>query len=173
MRILVACIVLGAVCEARPPRCELRGATCGLQEAVVIDRIVSRTYGEILTLSDVWQALSLRLVDVDPMTTDTVQLALENRRLILREVNRQTVRDPTEAEIASQRATWETRIGAPDRAAALSRAGMDEAALQTWLRNDVRIAGYIERRFASTPGIDRAAAIAAWVSLLRDRAGLR
>jgi gamma-glutamylcysteine synthetase len=50
---------------------------------------------------------------------------------------------------------------------------MDEAALQTWLRNDVRIAGYIERRFASTPGIDRAAAIAAWVSLLRDRAGLR
>jgi gamma-glutamylcysteine synthetase len=56
---------------------------------------------------------------------------------------------------------------------ALARAGMDEAALQTWLRNDVRIAGYIERRFASTPGIDRAAAIAAWVSLLRDRAGLR
>lgn len=167
---LAACAVFGSV-----PSTE--GAT-----QVVIDRILSRAYDEILTLSDVWQAIDLRLVPVDTQTEvqtetpieTTVQVLLENRRLILREVDRLPVSEPTVAALARQRSDWETRLGPGSLLAdRLERAGMTEQELDSWIRDDARINDYLSQRFSATEEAGRPAAMAFWVSLLRQRAGLR
>lgn len=143
------------------------------QDVVVIDRILSRAHGELLTLSDVWRAIDLQLLSLDEPTLTSVQTALENRRLILREVNRLPAAEPSAAALAAQRRAWEARW-APgvDRAERLGRAGMTETVLAAWLRDDARIASHLDQRFAATPEAERPAAIAVWVNLLRQRAGL-
>lgn len=144
------------------------------QEPVVIDRLLSRPAGEIITLSDVWQAIDLQLLPADVLTREAAQLAIENRRLILAEVNRLPVREPTAAEIERRRNEWASRVGvAIDGVGArLARSGMTPAGLDAWLRNDARIEAYLDQRFTATAGTDRPAAIEAWIALLRDRAGM-
>lgn len=144
------------------------------QTPVVIDQILSRLYGEILTQSDVWQAITLRLLPATASSPEAALHALENRRLVLREVNRLPPAEPADVEIAARRAAWETRA-APGNGlpALLVRFGMTEAALRTWFRNELRIETYLDQRFAATSEADRPAAIEVWVGLLRDRAGLR
>ena len=139
---------------------------------VVIDRVIERIYGQVVTQSDVWQALTLQLVDATPMTFDQVQREIENRILLLREATRLVPTPPTEAAIAERRSRWQERIGAATLAPALERAGMSEAAVNAWFRDTLRVEAYLAQRFNSVAAADRAAAIAGWIRQLRERAGL-
>jgi hypothetical protein len=138
---------------------------------VIIDRVVERVYGQVLTQSDVWQALTLRLVDATGF--DQAQRELENRILLLREATRVITTPAADAAVAERRAQWEAKLGAGDAPAVrLERAGVSEAALTAWFRETIRIETYLAQRFNGVAQADRAAAIAAWVRQLRERAGL-
>lgn len=148
-------------------------SAAGLHAQVVVDRILSRPGGEILTLSDVWQVIELRLVPLDAATVPAAQIALENRRLILLEISRVALEEPAPSDIALARQEWESRFGAagvPE--GAVADAGMTPAQLTAWLRDDARIQSYLDQRFAATPEADRGSAVDVWVNLLRQRAGL-
>jgi len=144
------------------------------QAPVVIDRLLSRPNGEIVLLSDVWQAISLRLLPEGSLTPEAALRAIENRRLILAEVNRLPATEPSEAALETRRDEWETRLAAAgvDRVAEMQRLGLTDAALQAWFRNDLRIRDYLDQRFAATPEAERPAAIEQWIGFLRQRAGL-
>src|SRR5687767_13471010 len=76
----------------------------------VIDKVLSRVNGQIVTLSDLRQCRSLKLLTVDADTDDAYQRELENRLLILRELARSKGVDPDKAAIAARRREWETLI---------------------------------------------------------------
>ena len=140
----------------------------------VLDRIVSRFNGQIVTMSDLRQCRMLRLLTVSGDTDEAYQRELENRLLILQEVSRTGARDPDAQAIATRRREWEAALGGgPALTERLTRAGMSAEALDSWLANDVRIQAYLDERFRGTPPGDRPQAIAHWVSALRQRAGLR
>ncbi len=134
---------------------------------VELDRIVSRVNGRIITQSDVRQARALKLVD-DTSSDDAARRALENRWLILAEIARGAPLPPASAaELAARRSEW--HAAAPTETAA---AGMPDAELQTWLRDDLRIRAYLARQFGILPEADRARARGEWLSRLRQRAEL-
>jgi hypothetical protein len=140
------------------------------QQPVVLDRIVSTVGSQIIRLSDLRQARMLKLIEGADQSDAAIQQALENRYLELAEVVRFPPAEPSAADVAARRRQWEASLGTTDVAGLLARAGMSSATLDAWLRDDVRIERYLERRFASTP--DRQKAIDGWISSLRRRAGL-
>ena len=113
-----------------------------------VERVLARVDRDfIVTQLDVRQARLLRLV-VAASDTDAGYLdALVNRRLILQEVARYAPAEPPPAAIAARRKDWEATLGGGVDAARLARAGMTENALTGWLRDDLRIAAFLERRF--------------------------
>jgi hypothetical protein len=140
----------------------------------VIDKVLSRVNGQIVTLSDLRQCRSLRLLAADADSDEAYQRELENRLLILRELARSSGGDPDQAAIAARRREWEAMLGSgPAVNERLARAGMSADALDSWLANDVRIKAYLDQRFNSTPPQDRQTVIRHWIDMLRQRAGLR
>lgn len=134
---------------------------------VELDRIVSRVSGRIITQSDVRQARALKLVD-DTSSDAATQKALENRWLILAEIARGAPLPPASAaELAARRSEWQASAGADPGAA-----GLPEAELQTWLRDDLRIRAFLLRQFGMLPEPDRTRARAEWLTRLRQRAEL-
>jgi hypothetical protein len=153
--------------------CLLLGAPLGAGQEV-IDRVLSRVNGQIVTLSDLRQTRTLKLLAVDADTDEAYQRALENRLLILREMSRGAAADPDQQAIAARRREWEARLGSgPPVQERLEQAGMSADTLDSWLANDVRIKAYLEQRFSSTPAPDRPQVINHWIDMLRQRAGLR
>jgi hypothetical protein len=74
---------------------------------------------------------------------------LIDRLVILSEVERYAPPEPDPAAIRQGVATIRGRFGSGEAAdAALRAAGLDEAALSHWARNDLRIAQYLRERFA-------------------------
>ncbi|MEO8481431.1 MAG: hypothetical protein ABI634_04425 [Acidobacteriota bacterium] len=145
-------------------------ATSAVQ--VELDRIVSRVNGRVITQSDVRQARALKLVD-DVSSDEAVQRAVENRFLILGEMNRAApIAPPSDAEIAAHRTSWAGAIG-PDTAGQMTRNGMSENDLQAWLRDDLRIGAYLKRQFGMLPEGDRTRATDDWLNRLRVRADLK
>jgi len=112
----------------------------------------------------------LKLLKTSGSTDDAIQSEYENRILMLGELGRATS-EPTADEKAQRRHQWEASLGAgPAATARLAEAGMSEAGLDAWLRDDVRLEKYLNQRFGNSP--DPAGAIASWVQGLRRRAGL-
>jgi hypothetical protein len=145
---------------------------------VTVDRVLRRINGEIITLSDVRQARTLKLYGSALGSGDASDAAilreLENRVLVLAEVARAALPDPTGAERAARRAAWERSLGAgADAAALLERHGLTSAGLDDWCRNDLRIDRYLTERFKAVAEPDRARAIGQWIDGLRARAGLK
>lgn len=143
---------------------------------VVIDRVVSRVNGEVITQSDIRQARLLKLfphLGADS-TDDAIRRALENRALLLAEARRGTVTDPSADRRAAWRRAWQTSLGSGvDLAPLLQRAGMTESGLDDWCRNDLRIEDFLAERFRAVPESDRARQTEAWITMLRARAGLK
>jgi hypothetical protein len=139
-----------------------------------LDRIVSRVNNRIITRSDIRQARMLQLV-ANAGSDEAVRRELENRMLILTDAARAAPFAPTTAaDLAERRRQWESRLGGPSAAAKLlSEAGMSDAALMSWLADDLRIRAYLDRQFATVPESDRSGAVSAWTNRLRQRAGLR
>jgi hypothetical protein len=143
----------------------------GVAAQVELDRILTRVNGRAITQSDVRQARALKLVD-DVSSDAAAQRALEDRMLILTEMNRAAaVAPPSDAEIAAHRQSWAAGLGGGANVdALLARNGMSSDDLQTWLRDDLRIRAYLARQFGTIPEADRAKATNDWLVRLRQRA---
>jgi len=161
-RVLAAVVVAGSL------------AVAPALAQVELDRVLVRIGSSIITRSDVRQARMLRLVPEND-TDDSTRLALENRVLILNEVNHGAPLDPvTDGELSARRREWEGGLGAGAKLSeTMVQAGMSEAALQSWLRDDCRIRAYLARQFGPLPETERARATSEWLQRLRTRAGLK
>jgi hypothetical protein len=117
----------------------------------LLDRVLATVEGRVITLSDVRTAVRFGLVAVDS-SGDVMAAALErliNRLVILSEVERYAPPEPDPAAIREGVAAIRARFASEAAAdAALRAAGLDEAALTEWARNDLRIAQYLRERFA-------------------------
>ena len=143
--------------------------------AEVIDRIMAVVAGQPVTLSDVNAALRFNRVDVPPNTRDPLAYALDRvieRQLILAEVDRFQPPEPAPVEINLRLQELEQRAGsAAAFAKALAVTGITREQLRAQIRDDLRIATYLNQRFGPAPdAADRAKAAAAWVAELRRRA---
>jgi hypothetical protein len=115
---------------------------------VLLDNILVRVNGEIITRSDVEQARALKLI---PSTdAQVIRTELENRHLILAEAARYPPPEPSADAIAAERRRWQAQVGDVDVPALLTRYGMSETSLAAWLRDDLRIRAYLDRQFAAT-----------------------
>ena len=89
---------------------------------------------------------------------------LIDRWLVLHEVSRFAPPEPAAAAMDSQVAAIEARAGSPAALdAILGRGGFSRGRLAAWVRDDLRIAAYLDQRFATsgTPGEEEVAAYAA------------
>ena len=115
-----------------------------------VERILARVDNDIVTALDVRQARLLKLVAVDGETEKAYVDALVDRRLELAAVARYSPPEPAPDALAARRRQWEASLGAGVNVAdLLARAGMSEAGLTAWLRDDLRIQAYLDRRFAA------------------------
>jgi hypothetical protein len=118
----------------------------------LLDRALAIVSGQVITRSDAQTMLALGLVipqaEGDPL--DAVAQKLIDRVLMLREVERYTPPEPAVEIIESRLAVARARFPSPEAfAAALVAGGMSEQRLRDWVRDDYRIAGYLEQRFAA------------------------
>jgi hypothetical protein len=152
----------------------LSGAGAGHAAAIQtpIDGVLARVGGDIVTMSDVRQARLLKLIEPATDSDQAYVDALINRRLMLADLRRNPPPEPSTEAIEAKQQEWTARLGAganvPDL---LRRAGMSDAGLRGWLRDDLRLQTYLDERFGTSS--NRPAALAAWVGMLRQRAGLR
>lgn len=133
----------------------------------VLDRVLLRFGSEIVTTLDVRQARMLKLVAVPNDTDQAYVTALANRRLMLAELRRSPPPEPAADALDARYRDWARRLG-DDPAGKLSRAGMTDAELRGWLRDDLRLDAYVAERFGSRPADQ-----ANWLGVLRQRAGLQ
>jgi hypothetical protein len=140
-------------------------------QSELIERTLAIVGGQAITLIDVRAALALGLVESsgpgDPIPAATRRLV--DRVLILREVQRYAPAEPLDATIDARVAATASRF--PTDAAfkaALEAGGFSEARLRSWLRDDLRIAAYLDQRFAAA-GERRAELITDWIADLRRR----
>ena len=143
--------------------------------AEIIDRIMAVVGGQPITLSDVNAVLLFRLVDPPAGTRDPLAYALERaieRTLILAEVDRFQPPEPAPVEISLRIEELEQRAGSADAfERALAVTGTSREQLRRHIRDDLRIATYLNQRFGpNREAAERATAIAAWVVEIRRRA---
>jgi hypothetical protein len=141
--------------------------------AETIDRVLAVVAGQPITLSDVTAARELGLQpiatgsSVDPVRT--VLNALIDRELILAEVERYAPAEPPTDAV--DREVMRVRSGFPTAdafAAALAHAGLTDNALRARLRDNLRIAAYLDQRFAAAQ-TRRQAVLDDWLAGLRNR----
>ena len=145
------------------------GASARQPAAELIERTLAIVAGQVITLSDARTAVALGLVDPPADTADAVAVTprLIERMLMLREVQRYAPPEPSDAEIDAQWAALKARFAdAQLFARALEAGGFTEARVRAWIRDDLRIAAYLNQRFADER---RADLIADWISDLRRR----
>ena len=142
-------------------------------QQVELDRTLERIYGSVVMTSDVRQVRMLKLAEAAADSDAAAQTAIENRLLILRELSRSNVPDPTADRIAAKREAWRQSLPAQtDSPALLARAGMSTQALDGWFRDELRIEAYLDGRFPQTGDSRRAERISGWINDLRRRANL-
>jgi hypothetical protein len=149
------------------------GAVQAFALQVELDRVVGRIHSRVVTKSDVQQARVLQLL-ANVSSDQAAQEAFIDRLLLLQEIERSAGLPPaSDADLAARRAQWEARVGGPDKSSALMKSGgMNDAALQAWWRDDLRIDAYLRRQFGGLPADERERATADLVRRLRQRAGI-
>jgi hypothetical protein len=118
--------------------------------AAIIDRVLARVDGRLITLSDVRAVTELDLIgaSADSRAEPLVDRLIE-RELILQEVERYAPPEPDASVVAAREAEIERRVSGPSPIAdRLVLLGLDRTWLQQWVRNDLRIQSYIDQRFA-------------------------
>jgi hypothetical protein len=122
-----------------------------LMGAALLDRVLATVEGRVITLSDVRAAQRLGLVNVAG-AGDAAAAALDrliDRTVILIEVERYAPPEPDPSAVSERVGAVKARLGSPEQlAAALQLSGLDEASLDAWARNDLRIERYLQDRFA-------------------------
>jgi hypothetical protein len=121
-------------------------------QETLVERTVAIVGGTVITLSDVRTALALRLVETAAADGEREAAArLVDRWLVLHEVSRFSPPEPAAAAIDSQVAAIEARAGSPAALdATLGRGGFTRGRLAAWVRDDLRIAAYLDQRFATS-----------------------
>ena len=158
-------------------RCRTGGAliaavlAAGVIRAETIDRVLAVVAGQLITLSDVTAARDLGLESADG-AADPVRVILTrliDRELILAEVDRYAPPEPTAEAVDGEVERVRARFPSPDAFnAALERSGMDEKHLRETVRQNLRMAAYLDQRFASAAD-RRQVLIDEWTSGLRRR----
>lgn len=115
-------------------------------DAQVVDRVLAVVDGRLVTLSDVRVSTSLGLVQASS-PEQAADLWIE-RLLVLQEVDRFAPPEPSAAAVDARLA--QIMNGGAATPAMLARLGIDEPWLRRWARDDLRIQGYIEQRFAGS-----------------------
>lgn len=141
----------------------------------IIDRILAVVGGQTVTLSDVRAALQFGLVTPSTASDDPLGSALDrliDRTLMLGEVDRFQPPEPDPVEITIRVDDLERRAGSPAAfATSLAVTGTTREQLRRHIRDDLRMATYLNQRFGvNTAPAARAAAIAVWIAELRRRA---
>ena len=110
--------------------------------AEIIDRIVAVVGGQIISKSDVDAAVAFGLAE-------DLQ-GLIDRTLMLNEVRRVAPRDPSAAALESRVARIRAKFATPQEFARLLEAvGLNEAAVQSYAADDLRLSAYLDERFSN------------------------
>ena len=121
--------------------------------AEVIDRLMAVAIAQPILLSDVNAALLFRLVPLESKVADPVGAVLDRlieRTLMLAEVDRYQPPEPAAQEIDARLNEIQQRFGSPAALdAALTATGMTRDRLRQYIRDDLRIAIYLNQRFGS------------------------
>lgn len=135
----------------------------------LLERTRAIVGGEVVTDSDVTLAMALGLIEGPAAATpESALAALVDRWLMLHEVARFAPPEPTPAAVAAQLAAVRARTGETAAIASrLAEAGRTPAFLEAWARDDLRLAAYLEQRFASA-GAPAESDVAAYVQTHAD-----
>jgi len=121
--------------------------------ADVIDRILATVGGALILQTDVVAAARLGFVR-PPAQGDSLQWTLDRlieRRLMLIEVDRYGPPEPDRSEVDRRMQEMDSRIGSGERLDAILReTGLSVEQLRLYVRDDLRIEGYIQQRFGAT-----------------------
>ena len=141
MRTVVACLIVSVLFDA---------ATAQAQE--LIERTLVIVSGRVITLADVRTALALGLVEGGE-ASDGVDHATEqliDRTLMLREVQHYAPPEPSAAALDARMNAVRERFASPEAFThTLQQGGFSEERLRAWLRDDLRLAAYLDQRFAA------------------------
>ena len=117
-------------------------------QAELLDRLVAVVGSRPILDSDVRLASGLRLVDLPPGSQESETVAaLVDRALMLDEVDRFGPGEPEEAAVEGRFNAIRTQLGTEIVTSVLEQTGVPEAALQGWLRDQIRLERYLEQRF--------------------------
>jgi hypothetical protein len=143
----------------------------GAVRAETIERVLAVVAGQLITLSDVTAARDLGLQSADG-TADPVRVILTrliDRELMLAEVDRYGPPEPTAEAVDREVERVRARFPSLDAFnAALARSGIDEKHLRETVRQNLRMAAYLDQRFTSAAD-RRQALIEEWTAGLRRR----
>jgi peptidyl-prolyl cis-trans isomerase SurA len=125
----------------------------GAPRAEVLDRVLALVSGELILLSDVRSARQFGFVSVEGPDADNRALArLIDRALILAEVERFAPPEPDAPSVDKGVAMVRERFSSPEAfVAALARVGIEERHLREHVRQDLRMAAYLDQRFTTVP----------------------
>lgn len=140
--------------------------TAGAQQELV-ERTLAIVGGSAITLSDVRTAMALGLIETNDVAVATEGLV--QRALILREVERYAPPEPDAAQVEDRWQDIRQRLDVRQVAVVLEAGGFSESRLRAWLRDDLRIAAYLNQRFAADGPERRQSLIEDWVADLRRR----
>ncbi|MCA1583828.1 MAG: hypothetical protein LC791_03300 [Acidobacteria bacterium] len=155
-----ALILPAAICLLPLPR--LPPTASGVERAVgagfsvsaqeLIERTVAIVGDQVITLSDVRAAIALRLVEteagLDPIDSATSRLI--DRALMLREVQHYAPPEPPDAAVDQRVAFSRERFASTDAfRSAMEAGGFSDQRLRVWIGDDLRIAAYLDQRFAA------------------------
>lgn len=140
--------------------------------AETIDRVLAVVAGQMITLSDVVSArdLGLQTADAGADPVRVILTKLIDRELVLAEVERYAPPEPTAEAVDREVQRVRARFESPQALeSAFARSGLDEQHLRETLRQDLRMAVYMNQRFSASED-RRRAAIDEWMTGLRRRA---
>jgi hypothetical protein len=121
--------------------------------AEVLDRVLAIVAGDLILLSDVRAAREFGFVSVEGPDADARALArLIDRALILAEVERFAPPEPDASSVDEGVAGVRERFASSEAfSAALARAGIEERHLREHVRQNLRMAAYLDQRFTTVP----------------------
>ncbi len=151
-RLVLATTVAALLLAAPDARAQANQPAAAARGGELLERTLAIVGGAVVTQSDVSLVVALDLLEATAAATpESALAALIDRWLMLHEVARFAPAEPAAAAVEARLAAVRARAGDPALVTRrLSEAGRDASYLTAWVRDDLRIAAYLDQRFAST-----------------------
>lgn len=151
-RLVLATTVAALLLAAPDARAQANQPAAAARGGELLERTLAIVGGAVVTQSDVSLVVALDLLEAPAAATpESALAALIDRWLMLHEVARFAPAEPAAAAVEARLAAVRARAGDPALVTRrLSEAGRDASYLTAWVRDDLRIAAYLDQRFAST-----------------------